>query len=165
VAPHVTGRCSAGACRELGHLPPACPPGTGQRGWLHRRPADERPSRPGRAGHPPVPAGRADLLWDLRAAAGVIVIERPPGLPVPPRLHQRHPPWPRPAEERLCPGGPDHAPPGSAGDPARRPLARWSMCWAWDAGTLIWSVMTCAVTSPSTLVIRMLDLTWAASVW
>jgi site-specific DNA recombinase len=73
-------------------IPPPRPPGAGQRGRLHRRAADERPARPCRAGHPPVPAGRADLLRDLRAAPRIHVIERPPGLPVPPRVHQRHPP-------------------------------------------------------------------------
>jgi len=48
------------------------------------------PPRSGWAGHPPLPASWADLLRHLRAAAGIGMVERPPGLPVPPRLHQRH---------------------------------------------------------------------------
>ncbi|HXZ71336.1 MAG TPA: recombinase family protein [Streptosporangiaceae bacterium] len=63
-----------------------------KRGGLRRRPADERPTRARRASHTPVLAGRADPLRDLRAQAGILVVQRPPGLPVPPRLYQRHPP-------------------------------------------------------------------------
>jgi hypothetical protein len=34
----------------------------------------------------------------VRAAAGVGLVQRQARLPVPPRLHQRHPPRPHPAE-------------------------------------------------------------------
>ena len=76
------------------------------------------PARPGRPGGAPVPAGRAAGLRAVRAAAGIGLVQRQARLPVPPRLHQRHPPRPRPAEERLRPRGPDPAPPGRPGHPA-----------------------------------------------
>ena len=41
-----------------------------------------------------VPAGRAAGLRDLRAAAGIGLVQRQARLPVPPRPHQRHPPGP-----------------------------------------------------------------------
>jgi site-specific DNA recombinase len=94
-------------------------------GRLHRRPADERPTRPHGAGHTPLPAGRADQLRNLRAAAGVHMVERPPRLPVPPREHQRHPAWPRPGEEHLYPRGQDRAPPGHPRHLPSWPGARW----------------------------------------
>ena len=63
------------------------------------------------------------LLRRLWAAAGIGLVERQARLPVPPRLHQRHPPWPGPAQEPVRPRGPDPAPPRRAGNPApgRRP--------------------------------------------
>jgi DNA invertase Pin-like site-specific DNA recombinase len=108
----------------VGHLQSARPPGAGQRGCLHRRPRDEYPARPRRPSHTPVPAGWADPLRDLRAQAGIVMVERPPRLPVPPRVHQCHPPRPHPGEERLRPRGPDHAAPGSLRHPACRPRTR-----------------------------------------
>ena len=117
-------RAQAGAAvepaRRLGHLqaPGAC--GAGQRGRFHRRPGHGRAARPGRARGAPVPAGRAAGVRAVRAAAGISVVQRQARLPVPPRLHQRHRPRSRPAEEHLRPRGPDPAAPGRPRHPARR---------------------------------------------
>jgi putative flavoprotein involved in K+ transport len=59
-------------------------------------------ARPSRAGGSAVPAGRATRLRPVRAAAGISLVQRQARLPVPPRLHQRHQPRPRSAEEHLC---------------------------------------------------------------
>jgi DNA invertase Pin-like site-specific DNA recombinase len=96
--------------RRMGHLHPARPPRIGHRGRLHRRPGDQHPARPRWHGHTPLPAGRADPLRDLRAQAGILLVQRPPGLPVPPRLHQRHPPRLHPGQELLYSRGPHPAP-------------------------------------------------------
>jgi Recombinase len=96
--------------RRMGHLHPARPPRIGHRGRLHRRPGDQHPARPRWHGHTPLPAGRADPLRDLRVQAGILLVQRPPGLPVPPRLHQRHPPRLHPGQELLYSRGPHPAP-------------------------------------------------------
>jgi len=46
---------------------------------------------------PAVSAGRAAGMRAVRAQAGVSLVQRQAGLPVPPRLHQRHPPRTRTA--------------------------------------------------------------------
>ena len=61
-------------------VPPG-PPGDRERGRLHRRPRGQRAARPGDAA---VPAGRAAGLRDLRAAAGISLVQRQTRLPVPP---------------------------------------------------------------------------------
>ena len=63
------------------------------------------PRGPAGPADPPVPAGRAAAVRGVRAAAGIGLVQRQARLPVPPRLHQRHPPRPRPAEEPLHPRG------------------------------------------------------------
>ena len=98
---------------------PPGPPGAGQRGRLHRRPGGQRAARPGGPGDAAVPAGRAAGLRDLRAAAGIGLVQRQARLPVPPRLHQRRRLQPGPAEEPVRARGPDPAPPGRPGHPAR----------------------------------------------
>ena len=67
--------------RRLGHLPSSRASGAGQRGRLHRRPGRHRAARPGGAGHAAVPAGRAARLRDLRAAAGIGLVQRQARLP------------------------------------------------------------------------------------
>jgi hypothetical protein len=93
----------------------------GQRGRFHRRPGHGRAARPGRARSPPVLAGRAAGLRAVRAAAGISLVQRQARLPVPSRLHQRHPARTRTAREHLRPGGPDPAVPGRHRHPARWP--------------------------------------------
>ena len=91
--------------RGLGHLQTARAPGAGQRGRLHRRPGHQ-PSRVARPRRPAVPAG---ICWPgcwpaaVRAQAGVSLVQWQARLPVPSRLHQRHPPRSGPAEEHLRP--------------------------------------------------------------
>ena len=82
--------------RRVGHLRPPRPPGAGQRGGLHRRPERQRPARPGRAGDPAVPAGRAAALrrtagggWNRRGRTasrptGAATATPAPPAPVPP---------------------------------------------------------------------------------
>jgi len=65
-----------------------------------------------------VPAGRAAGLRPVRTAAGISLVQRQARLPVPPRLHQRHRPGTRPAEEHLHPRGPDPPAPRRHGHPA-----------------------------------------------
>jgi site-specific DNA recombinase len=77
------------------------------------------PRGPTGAGHPAVPAGRAARLRDLRAAAGIGLVQRQARLPVPPRPHQRRPPGTWPAQEHLRARGPDPAPPGRCRHPSR----------------------------------------------
>jgi recombinase len=95
--------------------------GASQRGRLHRRPGHGRAARPSRARYPPVPAGRAAGLRAVRATTGISVVQRQAGLPVPPRLHQRHHSRFWQAEEYLHPRGPDPAAPGRDRHPARQP--------------------------------------------
>ena len=97
------------------------PSGDRQRGRLHRRPGRQRAPRPGRPGDTPLFAGRAAALRQVRTAARIRLVQRVPRLPVPPRVHQRHPARSRPTEEPLRPRGPDPAPPGRPRYPARRP--------------------------------------------
>ena len=84
------------------------------------------PRGPARPGCASVPAGRAHRLRAVRAAAGIILVQRQARVPVPARPHQRHRPRTRPAEEHLRPRGPDPAAPGcprhppDAGDSGRR---------------------------------------------
>ena len=116
-----TARCSGGTCPTAGSSPPA----RRTRRWS-ARPISSPPRTPapprGPAGpaDPAVPAGRAAGLRKMRAAAGIGLVQRQARLPVPPRLHQRHPPQPRPAGEHLRPRGPDPAAPGRPGHLAVR---------------------------------------------
>ncbi len=82
--------------------------------------AAQRPARPSRNSDPPLPAGRAAGLRDLRAAAGVSLVQRQARLPVPPWLHQRRDARPSPAQEPVHPRGHHPAPPGRPGHPPRR---------------------------------------------
>jgi hypothetical protein len=79
-----------------------------------RYPGGRPPYRYGAA----VPAGRAAGLRPVRTAAGISLVQRQARLPVPPRLHQRHRPRTRPAEEHLHPRGPDPPAPRRYGHPA-----------------------------------------------
>src|ERR1022692_1526421 len=76
----------------VGHLHSPGPPRAGERGRLHCGAGRECPARPGTPGDPPVPAGRAAALRHVRAAAGIGLVQRQTRLPLPPRIHQRHPP-------------------------------------------------------------------------
>jgi DNA invertase Pin-like site-specific DNA recombinase len=76
----------------VGHLHSPGPPRAGERGRLHCGAGRQCPARPGRPGDPPVPAGRAAALRHVRAAAGIGLVQRQTRLPLPPRIHQRHPP-------------------------------------------------------------------------
>ena len=95
-----TGRYSGGTCPTAG----SSPPGPRMRRWSART-ASSPPRTPcraapvarlsGRAGQAPVPAGRAARLRDVRAAAGIGLVQRQARLPVPPR-HTQAPPSPDP---------------------------------------------------------------------
>jgi len=104
---------------RVGDLCPPGAPGDRQRGRLHRRPAGQRASWPGGSGDAAVPAGRAAGLRDLRAAAGVGLVQRQARLPVPPRIHQRRWLRPGPPGEPVHTRGPDPAPAGRPGHLAR----------------------------------------------
>jgi len=67
------------------------------------RPGRHHTARPGWPRCAAVPAGRAAGPRPVRAAAGIGLVQRQAGLPVPPRLHQRRPPGLRPAKEHLYP--------------------------------------------------------------
>jgi hypothetical protein len=73
-----------------------------------------------RARGPPVPAGRADRMRAVRAAARIDMVLWQARIPVPPRVLQCDRPRSRAAEERLRTRGPDPAAPGSYRHPARR---------------------------------------------
>ncbi len=67
---------------------------------------------------------RSGKAWTLTTVAAILanprlLVEWPPGLPVPPRLHHCHPARPHPGEERLYPRGPDHTSLGSPRHPAQ----------------------------------------------
>jgi len=71
-----------------------------------------------------VPAGRADRMRPVRAAARIVLVERQARLPVPPRIHQRRRPrarGPGAAGERVRAGGAGPAAPGRHRHPHRRP--------------------------------------------
>jgi len=81
------------------------------------------------AAAPRGPAGPAAWRYPLagllacgrcRPAAGICLVQRQARLPLPPRLHQRHPPGARPDEEHLHPRGPDPAAPGRPRHPRGR---------------------------------------------
>ena len=59
--------------------------------------------RPSRDSHPPLPAGRAAALRDVREAAGISLVQRQARLPVPPRSHHRQHASSGSAQERVCP--------------------------------------------------------------
>ena len=63
-----------------------------ERGRLHRRPGRQCTPGPGWPGDTPVLAGGVAAVRAVRAAAGVRLVQRQARLPVPPRVHQRHPP-------------------------------------------------------------------------
>jgi hypothetical protein len=84
-APWGIGRCSGGTCPRLGDLQVSGTCGAGQRGGFHRRLGHGRAARPGRPGGATAPAGRAAGVRAVRAQAGVSLVQRQAGLPVPPR--------------------------------------------------------------------------------
>ncbi|MGA2830671.1 MAG: recombinase family protein [Streptosporangiaceae bacterium] len=76
------------------------------------------------AAEAPVSAGRAaDLRW-LRAADGIIVVQRQACLPVPPRPHHRQRAQPTAPEERLRPRGSHRGAPARPSCTARRARRR-----------------------------------------
>jgi DNA invertase Pin-like site-specific DNA recombinase len=105
---------------------PPPPPRDRHRDRFHRCPGPDRPARPGwpgqlgQSGRAPLLAGRAGALRHLRAAAGIVLVQRQARLPVPSRPHHRHPSG-LPAAERLHPRGPDPPSSPGPGHPARRP--------------------------------------------
>jgi hypothetical protein len=122
-----TGRCSDGTCPRLGHLLAPRPPRDRQRGRFHRCPGPSRPARAGQPGGTTLPAGRAAALRHLRAAPGIVLVQRQARLSVPPRPRHRHPPQtlpgrgtPTSARTRSCPAS---RPWASASAP-RTPVAR-----------------------------------------
>ena len=116
-----TGRCSGGTCPKAGSSPSI--PRT--RRWS-ARPTSSPPRTPPRRAARPGPAARRYLLAGLLACGRCgrrlesALVQRQARLPVPPRLHQRHRPRSRTAEEHLRPRGPDPAAPGRHRHPARR---------------------------------------------